>query len=198
MGLFNKSARNIVGVNSHFPYTFICLTTSFSFMREEDLINDETLAELSDALLSFWDYAFARKDITEHEYSSYFFVTQISPKESFTYSYELSDEEIPVAESITLSLVSEFQKYRSVDLRGSAENFGENIPTDVVKIIESKGFDCPIGSPNFVMAYAVATTFVYIITRTDTESRMERMGKRQLAAEILPVFLAFWYFRKRS
>lgn len=197
MGIFNKSARNAVGVNSHFPYTFICLTSSFSFMREEGLIDTETYDDLFDALLNFWDYAFSRKDITQHEYTSYFLMTQIPPKENFKYSYELEDSEMPVWESIVKSLVADFQKYRAVDLRGTNSGFGENIPNDVVQIIERNGYECPVGSPNFVMAYAVATTFAYIITRTDTESRMDRLGKRQLATEILPVFLAFWYFRKK-
>jgi hypothetical protein len=123
-------------------------------------------------------------------------MTRIPPKETFKYSYELDDHETAIWESIVQSLVLDLQQYRSVDLRGSNSSFGEDIPNSVINIIEKNGFECPVGSPNFVMAYAVATTFVYIINRTNNESRMERLGKRQFASEILPVFLAFWYFRK--
>jgi hypothetical protein len=165
-------------------------------MREESLINEETNEDLFDALLSFWENAYTRGDITQHEYASYFLMTQIMPKEIFKYSYELEDSEIPSGEKIMKDLIQEFQKYRSVELRSQRSDFGSHIPDAVVNIIESNGFACPIGSPNFVMAYAVATTYVYIITRTDTETRMERIGKRQLASEILPVFLSIWYFRK--
>lgn len=196
MGFFNKSARNVVGVNSHFPYTFICLTSSFSFLHEDGLIDENTSNEFFDALLSFWDYAYSRKEITDYEYASFFLTTGIQPKEKYIYSYDLTDEEIPNWELITKNLVTEFQRYRSVDLRRESESFGQNIPTDVVKIIEQNEFECSVGSPNFAMAYAVATTFVYILTRSESDSRMDRMGKRQLATEILPVFLAFWYFRK--
>ena len=198
MGLFRKSARNVVGVNTHFPYTFLCLTSSFRMLREQGLIDDELMSELFDSLLSFWDHSFSRKEITEYEYSNYFIMTGILPKAAFIYSYEISDEEMSAWESITMGVMNEFQKYRSLDLRGDTNNFAPNMPTDVVQIIESKGFDCPVGSPNFVMAYAVANTFGYIISRTDTEPRMERLGKRLMAIEILPVFLAFWYFRRKN
>lgn len=167
-------------------------------MKEEGLITEEVKEELLDALLNFWDYLRSRNDINDHEYSSYFFSTGIPPKESYIYSYELEDEEMPIWESIALPIVDEYRKYGSVDLRRESETFGVNIPTDTIKIIESKGFECPVGSRNFVMAYAVATTYVYILNKSDLDSRMDRLSKRVLASEILPVFLAFWYFRKKN
>lgn len=167
-------------------------------MKEEGLITEEVKEELLDALLNFWDYLRSRNDITDHEYSSYFFSTGIPPKESYIYSYELTDEEMPIWESIALPIVDEYRKYGSVDLRRESETFGVNIPSDTIRIIESKGFECPVGSLNFVMAYAVATTYVYILNKSDLDSRMDRLSKRILASEILPVFLAFWYFRKKN
>jgi hypothetical protein len=77
MGIFKKSARNVFGVNSHFPYIFICLTTSFNFMREESLINGETYEDLFDAWLSFWENAFTRGEITQYEYANYFLMTLV-------------------------------------------------------------------------------------------------------------------------
>ncbi len=198
MGIFRKTARSVGGVDTQYPYIFFCLTASFRSLRDDGLIDDELMNELFDALLSFWNYLFLMNAINEYEYSTFFIMARLSPKEKFIYSYELSDEDMTSAESITASVMNEFQKYRSVDLRRTTEDSLRSIPFDVIRLIESKGFECPVGSPNYVMAYAVGTTFGYIISRTDLESRMERVGKRLLASEILPVFLSFWYFRKEN
>lgn len=187
-----------MGADTHYPLVFISLTSSFSTFRNMGLINEEQEEELLDSLFSFWDNLRAQNAITSHEYSSYFLMTMRPPKEQYIFSYAFTDEETPLAEALTLDLLEEFRKYRSVDLRRELAEFGNNIPKDLVKIIEAKGFECPDNSMNMIMAYAVANTYKYLLFKSDSDGRMDRVSKRALASEILPVFLATWNFRKKN
>lgn len=198
MGIFRKFMRNVMGADTHYPLVFISLTSSFSVFKQNGLIKEYQEEELLDSLYSFWDNLRAQNVITSHEYSSYFLMTMRPPTENYIFNYAFTEEETPLAESLTLDLLEEFRKYRSVDLRRESADFGNNIPKDLVKIIEARGFECPDNSMNMIMAYAVGNTYKYLLFKSDSDGRMDRLSKRALASEMLPVFLATWYFRKKN
>jgi hypothetical protein len=198
MGLFKKAIRTVWNVESHYNLIFTTLTSSFLTLKSEGLIDEKLEVEFFDLLIYFWEYLYERGDTTNSEYLSFYLTASIKPKENYLNIYLFTDEEKPLYELIVFDLINEFRKYGSVDLRRQPDDFGINIPNDTIKIIESRGYECALGSPNFAMSYAVATTYVYILNKSDSDSRVDRIGKRVLASEVLPIFLTFWLFRNNA
>ena len=84
---------------------------------------------------------------------------------------------------------------RNVKLR---EGFGESLPEQIIKKVESHGFEIDFASPQLTTVYIVAGAFVHILKVSNDKGRSERLGMRASAYEILPFFICFDLFKYKQ
>jgi len=78
------------------------------------------------------------------------------------------------------------------------EEYGSNLPEQLIQKVENSGFEIQFTSPQMTTIYIIAGAFLQILKISNEKDRSERLGLRTSAYEILPFFICFDLFKFKN
>ncbi len=75
------------------------------------------------------------------------------------------------------------------------EGFGESIPQEIIDVIEKHNFKIKANSSQELLVNLCSSAFVKTVIGSNEKRRLERVGLRASAYEILPFFICFELFK---
>ena len=209
--------KKILGIGD---YTFDILVFTGLLIREyqtEYLDDDTELQEIWEVWEWMAFHGLKNDSVSNEQFLQLYRVVNRGVND-FVYEYQVDDQEVGRRFAL---LYSDIQKVLYPNLRvallpkgyGSEikasrvkpgsyvrirEGFGESIPEQIIDVIENHNFKIKANSSQELLVNLCSSAFVKTVIASNEKGRLERVGLRASAYELLPFFICFELFKFRK